>query len=223
MCPASDTFLSSSNDRTVRLWNVQQAGCLAELKLPSDKTAGAPLAVFDSTGLVFAASAAMAGGQGHYVHLYDARNHEAGAFCEFKIAMTSIEESIVSHTGSRRAAELARSAMTSLEFNLSGSQILAGFDNGLALVINGYEGHIERVVAENNGAGSHRPAVVAFTPDDRTILCGNEDGSIDCWDFASGTRVKHLTGHASPVTCVAANPKFSQLASTCSQTALWLW
>lgn len=61
--PADDTFLSSSKDRTVRLWNIQQAGSLAQLELPTNAT-GNPHAVFDSTGLVFAVSAAVAGGKG---------------------------------------------------------------------------------------------------------------------------------------------------------------
>lgn len=61
--PADDTFLSSSKDRTVRLWNMQEAGSLAQLDLPSSAS-GNPHAVFDSTGLVFAVSAAVSGGKG---------------------------------------------------------------------------------------------------------------------------------------------------------------
>jgi hypothetical protein len=47
-----------------RLWNVQQAGCLADMKLPAN-TVGDPHAIFDSTGLVFAVTAAMSGGVGN--------------------------------------------------------------------------------------------------------------------------------------------------------------
>jgi hypothetical protein len=43
---------------------VQQAGCLAEMKLPAN-TVGDPHAIFDSTGLVFAVTAAMSGGAGN--------------------------------------------------------------------------------------------------------------------------------------------------------------
>lgn len=63
MSPADDTFLSSSKDRTVRLWNIQQAGSLAQLELPAN-AAGTPHAAFDSTGLVFAVTATMADGKG---------------------------------------------------------------------------------------------------------------------------------------------------------------
>lgn len=64
MSPADDTFLTASKDRTVRLWNVQQAGCLAQMNLPVESE-GDPHVVFDSTGMVFAVMAGMAGKQGH--------------------------------------------------------------------------------------------------------------------------------------------------------------
>lgn len=57
-------FLTSSKDRTVRLWNVQQAGCVGQMDLPS-QAEGEPHVVFDSTGMVFAVTAAMAGKQGN--------------------------------------------------------------------------------------------------------------------------------------------------------------
>ena len=64
MSPVDDSFLTSSRDRTVRLWNLQQAGCLGKLELPPT-VEGAPCATFDSTGLVFGVTAAMAAGSGH--------------------------------------------------------------------------------------------------------------------------------------------------------------
>lgn len=57
-------FLTSSNDRTVRLWNVQQAGCVGQMDLPS-QSEGEPHIAFDKTGMVFAVTAAMAGKQGN--------------------------------------------------------------------------------------------------------------------------------------------------------------
>lgn len=64
MSPADDLFLTSSKDRTARLWNIQQAGCVAKMDLPSN-TDGQPRCVFDSTGMVFAVMAKMTGGQGN--------------------------------------------------------------------------------------------------------------------------------------------------------------
>ena len=64
MSPADDMFLTASKDRTVRLWNVQQAGCVGQMDLPRESE-GDPHVVFDSTGMVFAVMAGMAGKQGN--------------------------------------------------------------------------------------------------------------------------------------------------------------
>lgn len=64
MSPIEDLFLTASKDRTVRLWNADQAGCLAKMDLPANAE-GNPSVVFDSTGLVFAVMAQMTRGQGH--------------------------------------------------------------------------------------------------------------------------------------------------------------
>ena len=63
--PVDDTFLSSSADGTVKLWDIGQSGYpLGEMRLPPT-VEGSPIAAFDSTGLVFGISAKMAGDEGH--------------------------------------------------------------------------------------------------------------------------------------------------------------
>jgi COMPASS component SWD2 len=222
MCPSDDSFLTSSLDRTVRLWTAGVAGCVAEMKLP-EETERDPLAVFDSTGLVFAVTAAMRGRAGHYLHLYDARNYAAGAFAELKVSQPDLEAAIQSHlsVAPDRDKELSQVDWTSMEFNVSGNQILVGAHKGMCLLLDGFEGSIQRVLVPP--LPSERPAVASYTPDDKTILQGNEDGSIACWDVNTGTIKTTLTGHPGPVTCVASNPKHAQIASTCSQAALWIW
>lgn len=222
MCPADDSFLTSSLDRTVRLWTAGQAGCLAELKLP-EETEKSPMAVFDSTGLVFAVTAAMPGGSGHYLHLYDARNSNGGAFAELKVSQLDLAMAIQSHVSVTpdRAKKLSQCDWTSMVFNLSGNQILIGAEKGMCILLDGFEGAVQRVLV--GPESTERPAVSCCTPDDRTVLQGNDDGSISCWSVETGTITKTLKGHAGPVSCIAANPKYAQIASTCTQTALWTW
>ena len=223
MCPADDTFLTSSVDRTVRLWTAGQAGCLSELKLP-EQTINSPLVAFDYTGLVFAVTAAMNGEtKGYYLHLYDARNHVAGAFAELKILEQDLETAIQSHINvvPERAKELSQGAWTSIKFNVAGDKILIGTENGMSLILDGFTGVIQRIIAGQNA--TERNAVSCFTPDDETLLLGNDDGTISCWNIQTGSVVKTLIGHIGPVSCLAANPKYSQFASACSQTAIWNW
>jgi COMPASS component SWD2 len=222
MSPADDSFLTSSLDRTVRLWTLGSAACLAELKLPNE-TENQAISVFDSTGLVFAVTAAMAGGAGHYLHLYDARNHSVGAFAELKVLQSDLEKAIQSQLGTSpdQARLLSQTDWHFLQFNLSGNQILVGADKGTCIVLNGFEGTVQRVLV--GPKPTERAAVCCFTPDDKTVLQGNEDGTISCWDVETRSIIKTLTGHLGPVTCVAANPKQTQIATGCTQIALWNW
>lgn len=214
-------FLTASADRTVKLWNVQQAGCIGRMELPN-KTEGSPHTVFDSTGLVFAVMAAMAGGQGHYVHLYDARNYSGGAFAEMNVSTTDVQNSMTTHrvtppTPSHPPAPLT---FNSIQFNQAGNQILVQSDEGLAVVLDGYEGTVQRIFQSTRGG---RCTSACFTPDDKTVLMGGETGTIDCWDVPSGRVIKTLEGHKGPVGAIRANPKYNLIASSCTNTCLWIW
>jgi COMPASS component SWD2 len=223
VCPADDSFLTSSLDRTVRLWTARQAGCLAELKLPAE-TIKSPLSAFDFTGLVFCIVAAVAGEpKGYYLHLYDARNFRAGAFAELKILESDLEVAIQSHVNvaTDRAKQLSQDNWTSIKFNISGDKLLIGTEKGMCILLDGFTGAILRVLLVPSNID--RISVACFTPDDDTVLQGNSDGSISCWNVQTGAIIKTLTGHPGPITCIAANPKYTQIASACTQTAIWNW
>mmetsp|Transcript_20764 Transcript_20764/g.31950 ORF Transcript_20764/g.31950 Transcript_20764/m.31950 type:complete len:343 (-) Transcript_20764:38-1066(-) len=223
MSPSDDFFLSSSTDRTVRLWNMQKAGCLSKMELPST-VHGTPHAVFDSTGMVFGVTAAMtSGNDGHYVHLYDVRNYSGGAFAEIKCPQDSIEKAIQTYAGAspERAREMSKGEWTSMAFNMKGNQLLVTAEKGLSLLIDGFEGTIlNAFCAEGNPSHS---ATACFTPDGETVLTTNEDGTIDCWSAKTGTLVKKLEGHKDRIGCIKANPKYAQFASSDKDTALWIW
>jgi COMPASS component SWD2 len=187
---------------------LQQAGCLAQLELPAEAI-GTPLAAFDSTGLVFGVTASMADGQGHYIHLYDARNFSSGAFAEMKVDQNALNNVLT--------PAKAQTPWTNMTFNASGNQILISGAQGLTLTLDGFDGTVKRTFSEQSALCS------CFTPDDKYVLTGNEDGSISCWNVDSGILVKRLEGHQDPVTCIAANPKYTMLASCSTNTALWLW
>lgn len=217
MSPADDTFLTASKDRTVRLWNVQQAGCIGQMDIPGGGD-GDPHVVFDSTGMVFAVTAPMPGKQGNYIHLYDARNFTGGAFSEMKVLSKDLDQAIVTQ---RVTTSLGSPLVEwkSLGFNGSGNQMLVQADPGLGIVLDGYEGTVQRIFESKASKGT----VSCFTPDDQYILLGTETGSIEVHNIQSGTLVKTLEGHLGPVSALACNPKYAQIASSCSNTCLWIW
>ena len=120
-----------------------------------------------------------------------------------------------------RAKQLSRGAWNSIEFNSKGDRLIVGTEHGMVLVLDGFEAHVQRVFGPVGK--TDRPAVCCFTPDDKAILAGNGDGSITCYNVETGVTLKTLTGHTGAVNSIAANPKYAQFASCCSNTALWSW
>lgn len=223
-CPADDTFLSTSMDRTVRLWTLQSAGCLAECQIPTEVNPKSnPLAVFDGSGLVFGIAAQKSDLSGHYLHLYDARNYGAGAFAELQVPAEALVKTMEEKgITSARAATLAQQPWHSLTFNVSGNQILVTGGEGLCVLLDGFEGTVQKALMHPDNAQS-KAAVACFSTNDQYVLSGKEDGNIDCWNLASGTVFKTLKGHNGPISCIAANPKYTQFASSSRETALWIW
>mmetsp|Transcript_39678 Transcript_39678/g.40288 ORF Transcript_39678/g.40288 Transcript_39678/m.40288 type:complete len:297 (-) Transcript_39678:811-1701(-) len=135
MNPVDDTFLSSSADGTVRLWNLQQPGCLAKLEMPAAGVGGvgggvtdASYAAFYSTGLVFGITAACE--DGNRIHLYDARKYSSGAFA--LVGTSGV-------TAVTRLKEMSSADWTSLQFNASGNRLLVTTKKGMFLLLDGFD------------------------------------------------------------------------------------
>ena len=245
MCPANDSFLAVAtmvlsgecarsvaftsvpfaclhdtltHDILYSVWTLQEAGCVAKMELPAGAVATGAYGCFDGSGLVFGI---MASGQDeNYVNLYDARNYSGGAFSELKLSHASMEAAIQKQADlSGNAAELSKKQLTSLSFNASGNQLLLTGQDGLALLLDGFasEATIQQTLCSPGGVSA------CFTPDDKTVLMGNKDGTISCWSVETGSIMKKLGGHTGPVSCIAANPTKEMFAAACTSTALWLW
>lgn len=106
-----------------------------------------------------------------------------------------------------------------MNFNASGNRILIEADPGITIVLDGYNGSVQRIFQGKEG----NPTSACFTPDDLSVLIANDTGKVDCWNIQSGTLVKTLEGHVGPVGAVKCNPKYAQIASSCSNTCLWIW
>jgi len=244
LSPLDDTFLSSSADKTVRLWNIQQSSPLAQMELPKsgvgadgstyymDSSEGAACAAFDSTGLVYGITAPLANKGGHLIHLYDARNYNGGAFAEMKVETSSILKTIqnLNISSPTIASELSQVPWTSMRFNQSGKSILIQTNYGITLAIDGYNGAVTHAfVSEEIRAGAVEsasetlPMNACYSSDNKTVLGANEDGTINCWNAETGLRVQKLQGHVGRVGCIAVNPKYAQIATACTNTAIWLW
>ena len=158
------------------------------------------------------------------IHLFDATEYSGGAFAEMKVEQSSLLNSIRSKlSDSNLALELSRSTWKSFQFNKDGRQILVKTESGLVIVVDGYEGTITNVFFSEGADGVPRrePAGACFASDGNTVLIGNGDGTISCWDSINGAMVKKLKGHVGPVGNILHNPKKAQIASSCTNMALW--
>ena len=149
--------------------------------------------------------------------MYDARNFVGGAFCELQVKNEDVQKAMAAHRVTAPAEPLV---FNQIDFNMSGNRMLVQSDDpGLALVLDGYDGVIQRVLQSSTG----KITSSCFTPDDQCVLTGTESGGIDCWNLQSGAVVKHMEGHMGPVGALACNPKYAQIASACTNTCLWIW
>ena len=94
--------------------------------------------------------------------------------------------------------------------NSAGTQALTGHRNGMVLqwdietghLLRTYKGHLSMVTS------------VHFTPDGRYVISGSEDKTLKVWDVAGGACVGTLEGHLSSIGSVAISPDGSLIAST---------
>mmetsp|Transcript_30644 Transcript_30644/g.75180 ORF Transcript_30644/g.75180 Transcript_30644/m.75180 type:complete len:435 (-) Transcript_30644:92-1396(-) len=80
---------------------------------------------------------------------------------------------------------------------------------------------VERARTEGS---SGRTLSIAFSPDDRHLVSGGEDGDVIIWDAAGQlTEASRLQGHTERVTCVDYNPAGTFVASSSWDCSIRLW
>lgn len=133
-----------------------------------------------------------------------------------KVLTKDLEQALSTY---RVGASIDSIVWRSICFNASGNRMLVHADPGVVIVLDGYEGTVQRVF----GSKSSKVTVSCFTPDDQFVLLGTEAGTIEIYNIEAGTLVKTLEGHLGPVRALVCNPKYAQIASACSNTCLWIW
>lgn len=191
------SFLSSSLDLSVALWDSRRRDAVGQVK-----THGIPAVAFDPKGLVF--GVAYLDGEGTQVKLYDARSYEEGPLLEFCVE--------------------GDANPTCFEFAPDGENFLlaSGKVGSPVRLFDAYEGKLRRSFRRLE---SRKTATLCarFSPDAKYVMTGGEDHGVCIWDVVSS---EILLGpsekHALPVSSCAWNPVFGTAASACQNVALWL-
>lgn len=193
MSPVDDTFISSSLDKTIRIWDLR-SNCQGVTK-----PLGTAVCSFDPDGLIFAA-----GVDSELIKLYDLRAFDKGPFASFETLFNRVCD------------------WTGLKFSNNGKQILISTNGGMIRVLNSFSGAMLHTFSGyNNSRGV--PLEACFTPDSQFVMIGSEDGRVHVWSTESGMKVAVLDGkHPGPINTLQFNPRYMTFASACINLTFWL-
>ncbi|KAK4988257.1 hypothetical protein LTR50_004083 [Elasticomyces elasticus] len=225
LSPSDDTFLSSSLDNTVKLWNLNSASPQGELRLHAPY-----LTAYDPSATVIA----IASPSTQSIVLYDLRNYDKPPFATFD--MQEIEHRYAQMGLGQRIAE----GWTKLEFSNNGQYILVATNGAGHYLLDAFEGHLRAFLQKPDGptqraapgdAGSTQPpgqGDAAFSPDGQFVVGGSGTPGLLVWE-ARGSKsadkiakpIYDLPG-TRPGAVVGYNPRYNIVVAADKEVVLWL-
>lgn len=230
--PGNDTFISCSQDNTVRIWDTQTRNFQGQLNLKTPT-----LSAYDPSGTVFAIACPSSGS----ILLYDLRNFDKAPFTIVDV----IEQ------GRRIDPQYLVKGWTKLEFSNDGKSILLGTKGSGHFVFDAFEGTLKAYLHRPNGgtkrlapgeagSGAVNGASTAdappridssgdccFTPDGRYVLSGSRRDVL-VWD-TRGTpneskilEPTHTLPDKREAAVIGFNPRFNFFASADQELLFWL-
>ncbi|GMR50821.1 hypothetical protein PMAYCL1PPCAC_21016 [Pristionchus mayeri] len=194
MSPIDDTFISSSLDKSIRLWDLKSPNCQGLMQLQHKA-----VAAFDPEGLIFAA-----GVNSEHIKLYDLRSYDKGPFTTFQLEQE------------------AHCEWTSMKFSPNGKQILMCTNGEHMKLVDAFTGNILYELKGHKNVKRHA-LEASFSPDSNFVFCPSSDLKIYSWSTETGTIAATLnTNHTSFFQQVAFNPRYYVLASACSNVCFWV-
>lgn len=227
--PGSDSFISCSQDNTVRIWDTQTKNWQGELILRNPC-----LAAYDPSGTVFAVACPSSG----TILLYDVRNYDKAPFATVDV---------IDQCRGVDAQCLVK-GWTKMEFSNDGKSLLLGTKGKNHFLFDAFDGTLKACLEKPNG-GTRRLAVdegvapsaesansvktlgssgdCTFTPDGRFVLSGtNKDVLV--WDtMAKPNDEKMLQpAHTLPdkreAAVLAFNPRYNFFATADQDLVFWV-
>ena len=237
LCPANDTFCSSSLDHTVRLWNLNSPNPHGRLNLSTPT-----LTAYDPTATVLA----IASPSTSSILLYDLRNFDKPPFATFDLQ----DLDSLPHIANTTTATHPRD-WTSLTFSNDGKCLLLGTNSSAGhILLDAFSGSLRSFLTRHPShlplsPGRQRPAPypplspgailgqgdVTLSPDANYAVGasgGDKDGVV--WELHGGnideeTRVMRPIAGLPCKTRIGViewNPRYNMLASADGEVVMWL-
>ncbi|KAF2264799.1 WD repeat-containing protein 82 [Lojkania enalia] len=229
LCPSSDSFISCSQDDTVRIWNLQSPNYQGLLRLY-----GGYLAAYDPSATVIAIGSKKT----HSILLYDIRLYDKPPFATFD--MTDME---LQFLGSEETD------WTKLEFTNDGKSLVVATTGSGHFVLDAFSGELTHFCYRKSGYSGRLPPSqvpknfgetaregnsqalgqgdVCVTPDGQFLISGSADEGLLVWDISKAPTannylepMEHLPG-IGKVAVVGYNPRTNLLASADKDFLLW--
>jgi len=223
--------LSTSQDETVRLWDIASGTCLATLHGHTGRVLCGAMAAEDSTR-------ACSGGEDHSVRLWDLATGEG-------------VRSFAGHTGPVTAVAMTRDGRRVISCGMDGAVKLWDAQTGSCIrSLLGHDGPVHAVAitpggthaasggADNtvrvwdldNGRLVHTlneqtgsVTALAVTPDGHHVLSGSWDGTVRLWSLRAGRCVDTLVGHCGAVSAICVGQESRHALSAGHDGTLRVW
>jgi COMPASS component SWD2 len=230
MNPCDDCFLTASLDKSVCLWNLSTPTPIAKLQLPARYDC--PYATYDASGMVFGVMCQDMYNRKHELKLFDPRQFDAGPFQEILPEQALLESAILASSPEWTPAQVQKcldSMWNQFEFSPDGNHILVSTQSDVLLVLDGFRADVEPLAITTRKNDSQAKLGSCMSPTAKYVVTASEDNEVLLYDYKNedGGKAKAklcgvLTGHVSPVGCIACNPKYDVMATACVNTVLWI-
>lgn len=196
--PVNDLFLTTSRDKTSRLWDLAKRSCICIFQDSNFST-------FDDTGKVIASVSSESDKNSdkiiNYINLYNAESVDDGPFKVFKIDSISSE-------------------IKQLKFSNDGSIIVCTTIDNIILILDAWEGEVKnKLTGDINEGDTFLKADISA--DSNYVAIGSESGDVLIWNVNTGNLVTTLECHPLTSLCVKFSGKHSLLATACINLVLW--
>lgn len=198
MNPVNDLFLTTSRDKTSRLWDLAKRSCISIFQ-------NSNFACFDDTGMVIASVTAEPDKNSdkiiNYINLYEAANVMTGPFKVFK-------------------CDKVTSEFKQLKFTNDGKLIICTTIDNVIEIIDAFDGKsVGKLSGDINESDVFLKADISA--DSKYVAIGSESGDVIIWNLTDMEKVCVLECHPQTSLCVKFSPKHTLLATACMNLVLW--